>query len=139
MVDALRECWRVLEPRGVLLDLRPVFAAKSVERVGRGEVRRIGTIDGAPRPSDTDASNAALQRVVDEGRFVHRQTLHFDLHSYWRTLDELNHYLTRSGRTLRLDTQDRGSPARVRARERMQLSVYIRSPIRVCTGAPRRS
>ena len=137
MVHALRECWRVLEPGGVLLDLRPVTSSSPIERIGSPSSVSIGAIDGSPGVDDDRASEAAMARVLRERLFRPVTRECFDLHTYWRDVDELIDHLRRPGRRRRAPAPCelaglRRSARRIpgtgfRTRERMQLGVHRRS------------
>lgn len=69
MVHALREAWRVLEPDGLLVDLRPATVH-----------RRIGVLHGTRRRevgatretfANETAANHAVAEVVADGLFLH--------------------------------------------------------------------
>ena len=146
MVAALRECWRVLSPGGLLLDLRPIAGAFPVERITPDGVTRIGAIDGSRGLPEDLASDRALAIVVSERRFVHEQTMRFDLYSLWESVGELADHLARSTQRRRPPTQYElrswsaacAGVHRVslRTRERIQLGVYMRCGIGRSPGPP---
>ena len=137
MVHALRECWRVLQPGGVLLDLRPVTSASPIERIASVGPVRIGAIDGSPGLADDRASEAAMSRVFRERLFRPVSRERFDLHTYWRDEDALIDHLKRPSRRRRVPasgelaglrlTARRIAGSGFRTRERMQLGVHRRS------------
>jgi hypothetical protein len=89
MVHALKEFWRVLVPRGVLIDLRPIcmdvdllilstHGWKSAGRVDRGELRL-----------HDNAANLATRRVVNGGLFHRIKTTYFTTKYFWNELEGL--------------------------------------------------
>lgn len=137
MVDALRECWRLLEPGGTLLDLRPIGATTPVERFGPDGASRIGELDGSPAWREDGAARRALDQVVADGLYCLAESVTFELNIYWHRPEDLFHHLdnvaTRrklpSGRELlRLSRAPAyGTQPRLRTRERMQLGTYRRT------------
>ena len=142
MVRALRECWRVLRPGGILLDLRPLAAMVPIERIGIGGVTRIGEVDGLQGLASDQAADRALQTVASERRFVHRRTMRFDLDSYWDSLSQFLDHLPKLGQSVKSPAPDvasrwienwEESPDTIlRTRERMQLAAYARCGIGRC-------
>lgn len=88
-MHALKEIWRVLVPRGSLIDLRPLAINPPIEIVGSGEVMAGGVMDGSRGVPDDVASEAALQAVTDDGCFVCERTEFFECALYWDTIDEM--------------------------------------------------
>ncbi len=135
MVDALRECWRVVRPGGQLIDLRPLASVSPVELGSVDGVVQVGQIDGSPGAPHDRASDEALRTAHEEGRFALERVVRFDLYSHWDRPDDLFDRLTHSSRrTLpsehelaRIRWAVRAQPgARLRTRERMQLAVHVR-------------
>ena len=90
MVHALKEVWRVLVPRGSLIDLRPLAFNPPIEVIADGKVLGSGVVvDGSLRVPDDVASEAALQKVIDDGCFVCERTMSFECALYWDTIEEM--------------------------------------------------
>lgn len=67
MVHALSEAWRVLEPGGLLIDLRPAKVHRRVGVLRAGRFRLAGV---ARETFETEAaSNEAVVRVIGDGLF----------------------------------------------------------------------
>ena len=89
-MHALKEVWRVLVPRGSLIDLRPLAFNLPIEVVVGGEVLGSGVVvDGSPGVHDDVASEAALRQVTDDGCFVCEHTESFECALYWDTIEEM--------------------------------------------------
>ncbi len=92
MVHALKEFWRVLVPKGVLIDLRPLHTSPPIEIVAGGEVLIAGYVDESRGvPNDTAANNSMAQAVQADW-FVCEKEEAFDFATYWDTPDELKAY-----------------------------------------------
>jgi hypothetical protein len=77
MVDALRNAWKVLRPRGHLVDVRPVAAYQPSIAIRRGRKRlAVGPIKRDP-DLDVMAASRASQQVQREGLFTktHAETV----------------------------------------------------------------
>lgn len=134
MVDALRECWRVLEPNGWLLDLRPIASTVPIERVCTEGTTPIGELDGSVGIAADRASDAALREMLAERRFVRERLLSFEVALVFADKQKLLARLAtpthrRGGLTpeeiRRLAARCEG-PAQLQTRERMSLGVYRR-------------
>jgi hypothetical protein len=93
MVHALEECWRVLEPRGWLLDIRPITSRPPVEVIFNGRARLAGQVDDTAGEADDRASNGAIEQLIRRGRLVREQEQHFEYAYYWDTLQQMKAYI----------------------------------------------
>lgn len=92
MVHALREAHRVLEPLGLLLDLRPHYGPSRLQLPAGGGWRTVGPAT-LPRPDeDLIASDRAVAAVVESGLFRRRQQEVFLLYRYFQDVEELVAY-----------------------------------------------
>ncbi len=93
MVHALKEIWRALAPRGILIDLRPLSDQWPIEILDGDQAALAGHIDDSQDGvADTDANNALL-RVEGSGLFTREREGTFTFHWYWDTLDEMLAYV----------------------------------------------
>ena len=60
MIHALKEVWRVLVPRGWLLDVRPFSAKATLEVVAGTQVWLAGRVDESAGLPDNPAANELL-------------------------------------------------------------------------------
>jgi hypothetical protein len=97
MVHALNEIWRVLTPRGRLIDLRPHATNWPLEVVLPTKTYVAGRVDNTPFVPDEVAADAAIGRTVNERRFIPEQQRAFDCAYYWHNLDALLAYYAECG------------------------------------------
>ncbi len=138
MVNALKEAWRVLTPRGVLLDLRPLAQDMSIEIACQDSVAVTGFVDGAPGKPHDDACDVSLASVQGEGWFASEHQRVFDLPVYFDTVDDMQRYLEENFRVRHAALEDdvleharrtlarETKGARVRLRHRLLLARYRR-------------
>jgi hypothetical protein len=139
MVHALREIWRVLAPRGWLLDVRPVSANAPLEVVAGDQVWLAGRVDESGGLPDDHAANECMRAVLREGWLIDERQTHFDYVWYWDTLDELRTHIaekwsnstqlpaTVAAEAARLLVAA-GTGARVRLRLTVAMARYRKSP-----------
>jgi hypothetical protein len=76
-VNALERMWSTLRPGGLLLDIRPA-PERPVVQVWRGEsVTTVGQIDDSYRFGTLKVADAAVQTLVDAGRFARDRDVNF--------------------------------------------------------------
>jgi hypothetical protein len=69
-VNALERMWAVLRPDGLLLDIRPAPQRPWVEVRRSESVATLGQIDDSYRFGTLQVADAAVQTLVDAGRFA---------------------------------------------------------------------
>jgi len=137
MVHALHEAWRVLLPRGILIDLRPLCSDAPLEIVFAGSSALAGPVDMSPDIAHEIAADQAIDSVVGDGIFNKIQLDHFDFAFYWDTvadmLADLDEYwkdevILRAGviRRARALLKKRQPQARVRLRMPMKLEKFVK-------------
>ena len=91
MVHALKEAHRVLQPGGILIDLRPALKHR---RAGLGEGEEVRWL-GVMREdfSDDRAANRAVARVLREGLFRPETQTEFDVDRVLDSLDDFREWL----------------------------------------------
>jgi hypothetical protein len=138
MVHALEECRRVLQPGGVLVDLRPYDGVWPLEVVAGTSSRRVGALDFSQDSPDDAAADAAIDEAVRVGWFQRERTARFKFGWYWDSLAALEKYIaertvkiywnpasTHEAAAAALATAKPG--ARLRIRRGMLIGRYLRS------------
>ena len=88
-MHALQEGRRVLRPRGILIDLRPMSVDVPLEIVSEEGCESAGIMDMSPGiESDIQADNA-VQTVVGSGDFKELSLETFTLAYYWKTVEDM--------------------------------------------------
>ena len=135
MVDALSEARRVLTPRGVLIDVRPVIAPMTAELVTTDLAILVKEIDACSTPEDVVAADAAVRQAVSSKWFSFEQSRSFVLEIYTDTAEDLRLYAQtrklqealipyRELEERRLELARGGQPVRLRCRRPWMLSTY---------------
>ncbi len=135
MVHALQECWRVLTPGAILVDLRPFYSHPPIEIMSGDVVFVPGHLDDENSAADDIAADEAMAEVVRRGYFALERRNTFQFAEYWDSLQGLLDYaaerwsgskeipasvVTRAERYI----AGAGSDYRVRVQRRMYLAVY---------------
>lgn len=94
MVHALKEIHRVLEPGGILIDLRPVEENWSVEVYSSAGVQIAGRLIDMPIGiADDRAAFQAMSEVESLGWFSKQKDGDFGFFYYWDTPSEMKEYI----------------------------------------------
>jgi hypothetical protein len=93
MVHALQEAWRVLVPRGLLIDLRPISVDVPLEIITPAGYESAGLLDLSPGIKYDIAADDALQVILRDESFKELQVENFDSAYYWNTIPEMKAYM----------------------------------------------
>jgi hypothetical protein len=137
MVHALEEGCRVLVPRGLLVDLRPLSLDAPLEIVYPDEALLAGHLDMSLDRDGTIAADQALEAVIAQVAFETKRKETFDFAYYWDSLDEAAAYVEDNWEDwARLPepvlwraknlVATRSVKGRIRIRERLQLTVLAK-------------
>ena len=138
MVHALKEAWRVLKPRGFIIDLRPLPIDVPLEVVYEGGCEATGMVDMTLNWEFDVAPDKAIDQVLGEGIFVQNVLETFDYAFYWRTYHgmvvdleenwkgdlEVPEDVFENARKIYLDHRPK---SRMRLPLKMKLGVYIKN------------
>jgi len=86
MVHALKEAWRVLAPRGVMIDLRPLCLAASVDILFNEQKEFAGMADMSPDIDNEIAADQAINIMLSEGFYQDLSVDRFEIAYYWDTV-----------------------------------------------------
>jgi hypothetical protein len=136
MVHALEEIRRVLNPDGILIDLRPLADRWPVEVLQADKYNETGRLTDLPSgPADDAAANHAIDEASNRGWFVREQEQAFPFFYYWDNPSEMiEHIAGKWGDFVSIDEDVRkatesawagvGGNKRLRLRVKMMLSVW---------------
>jgi len=110
MVHALHEAQRVLQPNGILFDLRPAPVHRRVGIQNDAGYQEVGVM--RENLEDDYFANRAVKHVVREGLFKSEKYAEFNCN---RVMDSLPEF-----RTWLLDFVDRGNPSQNKLLERVE-------------------
>jgi hypothetical protein len=87
MVHALKEAWRVLAPRGVMVDLRPLCLDAPLDILfNNNEKEFAGVVDMSLDIDAEVAADRAIEEVLSEGYFKELTVERFEIAYYWDTV-----------------------------------------------------
>jgi SAM-dependent methyltransferase len=140
MVHALEEIHRVLTPRGLLIDLRPVADRWPVEVASGDSFFEAGRLIDLPEAlEDDEAAAGALREVERRTLFALEEESDFSFFYSWDTPSEMKEYMEKEWEQFeKLDEQvfravqsawaSGGADARVRIRVSMLITRWRRLP-----------
>ena len=140
MVHALEEIHRVLAPRGVLIDLRPLEDRWPVEIASGSSFAEAGRLIDYPEYlADDEAANRAMREVEQRGLYAREAEEHFPYLYSWDRPSEMKEFLETEWEGLaRLNENtfrevqsvwaSGGADARVRIRVSMLITRWGRIP-----------
>jgi len=89
MVHALKEAYRILVPRGMMIDVRPLSVDVPLEIIYKRGSESAGIIDMSPGIDLDIAADRAIVSVVKDRIFVESKVEIFDFAFYWKTLNDM--------------------------------------------------
>ncbi len=131
MVHVLHEAHRVLEPGGILIDLRPAPKHRRVGLGARARWRLVGVMRDTF--DDDHAADAAVKRVLREGLFQSETPFEFKVDRVIDTLDEFQAWLTDFVQQCGIPPHDWlfKRVARARATRDPRTKIVVRGPLRL--------
>jgi len=94
MVHALSEIHRVLIPKGILIDLRPISDQWRIEVFSGRETCETGRVTDLPLGlEDDNAANNAMAEAVRNGWFAQDGKEFFPIHYVWDTANEMEKWI----------------------------------------------
>lgn len=138
MVNALRECWRVLQRQGVLIDLRPRHRDRAVEVLSAAGQFTAGYVVDLTGAADDVACAEAIDHVLRSEHFALEMQDAFKFAIYWDDLPAFAAFAEEKWvDKRRLDPHaleraeahiaEINGPYRLRMRYSMHLAVYRKS------------
>lgn len=147
MVHALLESWRILEPGGILIDLRPLHENREVELLVAASRFIPGHVADLTGAADDVACAKAINEIVGSEHFAPQMQDTFKYAVYWDNLAEFSSFAEEKWFAKRrlspevLEHAQRhiaetGSSYRIRIRYSMHLAVYRKQEPLADNGRP---
>jgi hypothetical protein len=83
MVHALEEAWRVLSPRGMMIDLRPLCIDAPLDILFHDEIQFAGVVDMSPDIDAEIAADRAIEEMLNQGHYKELAVQRFEIAYYW--------------------------------------------------------
>ena len=132
MVHALNESWRVLRNDGWLIDIRPYSLSPPVEVIIDEAVLIAGPIDSSAGVPDDEASDRAIQEVVENGAYSKSEAGSFKFAYYWDTLEHMKDYIEeRWSDSTHLPKRTLDQAARLVSESKSWIQIRIRSDMKI--------
>ncbi len=132
MVHALNESWRVLRNDGWLIDIRPYSLSPPVEVIIDEAVLIAGPIDSSAGVPDDEASDRAIQEVVENGAYSKSEAGSFKFAYYWDTLEHMKDYIEERGSdSTHLPKRTLDQAARLVSESKSWIQIRIRSDMKI--------
>jgi hypothetical protein len=86
MVHALKEAWRVLTPRGIMIDVRPLSVDTPLHIIFKARNEFAGFMDLSPGIEHDIAADRAVEEVLKNEMYKEIIEERFELAYYWKTV-----------------------------------------------------
>ena len=86
MVHALKEAHRILVPKGIMIDVRPLSVDVPLEIIYKGGRESAGILDLSPDIDKDIAADRAIECVILDRIYKESYVEYFDFAYYWKTI-----------------------------------------------------
>ncbi|OGN93631.1 MAG: hypothetical protein A2Y88_01630 [Chloroflexi bacterium RBG_13_48_10] len=137
MVHALKEAHRILEPHGIIVDVRPLSIDVPLEVIYKGGNESAGMIDMSPgRPIDL-AADQAVDTVIIDQLFTESMIEYFYFTYYWTTMEGMEEDIEENwkdeiiipvevGQRAHMLINQQRLETQIRFAARMKLGIYVK-------------
>ena len=137
MVHALKEAHRILEPHGIIVDVRPLSIDVPLEVIYKGGNESAGMIDMSPgRPIDL-AADQAVDTVIIDQLFTESMIEYFDFTYNWTTMEGMEEDIEENwkdeiiipvevGQRAHMLINQQRLETQIRFAARMKLGIYVK-------------
>lgn len=133
MVHALKEAHRILVPRGIMIDIRPLSVNVPLEVLYAGGRESAGIIDMSPEVQSDISSGRAIETVMLEGIYKELMVEYFDFALYWKTVKGMEDDIEENWKDEVIITKETWKRARVLVNQRLP-KTQIRMALRMKLG-----
>ncbi len=135
MVHALEQAWRVLVPRGIMVDVRPLSVDTPLEIVYPGGKASAGIIDMSPGAELDKDADQAIESVLNDRKYRELNVEYFGFALYWESVKGMQEDIEENWKDEVIITEDvwqnaqtlmsrEGQKSQLRVCYQMKLGVY---------------
>ena len=88
-MHALKEAKRVLVPKGIMIDVRPLSVDVPLVIIYQGGSESAGMLDMSPDIELDKAADQAIESVVKDRIYTEHHKEYFDFAFYWKTIKDM--------------------------------------------------